>query len=79
MYIRFYTWNVRSPYGAGSIMTAAKEISKYKLYLVGVQEVRWDMGSTEPVGKNTFFNRKRAMRIMIYVQIFCKLGNNISN
>jgi hypothetical protein len=36
-------------------MTIAKEISKYKLGLVGVQEVRWDGGGTEPAGEYTFF------------------------
>jgi hypothetical protein len=41
MDMRFGTWNVRSLYRTGSLMTAAKEISKYKLDLVGVQ-VRWD-------------------------------------
>jgi hypothetical protein len=36
-------------------MTVASEISKYKLDLVGVQEVRWDGGGTEPAGEYTFF------------------------
>jgi hypothetical protein len=35
--MRFCMWNVRSLYGAGSLMTTAKEISKYKIDLVGVQ------------------------------------------
>jgi hypothetical protein len=39
MNMRFGTWNVRSLYGAGSLMTVANEISKYKLDLVGVKEV----------------------------------------
>jgi hypothetical protein len=39
-------------------MTAAKEVSKYTLDLVGVQEVRWDRGGTEPAGKYTFFYGK---------------------
>jgi hypothetical protein len=30
-------------------------ISKYKLDLVGVQEVRWDGGGTEPADEYTFF------------------------
>jgi hypothetical protein len=51
MDIRFGKWNVTSLYRAGSLMTLAKEISKYKLGLVGVQEVRWDRGGTEPAGK----------------------------
>jgi hypothetical protein len=31
------------------------ELSKYKLDLVGVQEVRWEGGGTEPAGEYTFF------------------------
>ena len=34
------TWNVRSLYKAGKIKAAAREIARYKLDLVGVQEVR---------------------------------------
>ena len=40
------TWNVRSLYRAGSLMAAARELARYKLDLVGVQEVRWDKGGT---------------------------------
>jgi hypothetical protein len=40
-------------------MTEAKEISKYKLDLVAVQEVRWDKGGTKPAGKYTFFYGKK--------------------
>ena len=36
------TWNVRSPYRAGALMAAAWELARYKLDLVGVQEVRWE-------------------------------------
>jgi hypothetical protein len=38
------TWNVRSLYGAGSLRAAARELARYKLDVVGVQEVRWDKG-----------------------------------
>jgi hypothetical protein len=31
-----------------------KETSKYKLDLVGVEEVRWDRSGTEPAGEWTF-------------------------
>jgi hypothetical protein len=48
MDIRFGTWNIRSLYRSGSLMRVAKETSKYKLDLVGVQGVRWDRGGTEP-------------------------------
>jgi hypothetical protein len=39
-------------------MTVAREISKYKLDLVGVQEVRWDKASTKPAGEHPFFYGK---------------------
>jgi hypothetical protein len=42
----------------GSLITVSKELSKYKLDLVGVHEVRWDEGGTEPAGEYTFFCRK---------------------
>jgi exonuclease III len=58
MDMRFGTWDVRSMYRAGSLRTVAEEISKYKLDLVGVQEVRWGRGGTEPAGQYTFFYRK---------------------
>jgi hypothetical protein len=55
MDMRFGTWNVRGLYWAGSLVTVAKEISKYKLDLVGVE----DRGGTETTGEYTFFYRKR--------------------
>jgi exonuclease III len=51
----FGTWNVRSLYRAGSLMTVLRELARYKLDLVGVQEFRWEGSSTtEPVGEYTF-------------------------
>jgi hypothetical protein len=44
MDMRFGTSNGRSMYRTGSLRAVAEEISKYKLDLVGVQEVRWDGG-----------------------------------
>jgi len=38
------TWNVRILYRSDSLKTAARELARYKLDLVGVQEVRWDKG-----------------------------------
>jgi hypothetical protein len=54
MDMSFGTWNVRSMYRAGSLRAVAEEISKYKIDLVGVQEVIWDGGATEPAGEYTF-------------------------
>jgi hypothetical protein len=55
MAIRFGTWNVRSLYRSGSLKTVARKLGKYKLDLVGVQEVRWDKGGTERAEDYTFF------------------------
>jgi hypothetical protein len=55
MDMRFGTWNVRSMYWAGSLRAVAEEISKYKLDLVGVQEVRWGGEGTESAGEYTFY------------------------
>jgi len=52
------TWNVRSLYRAGSLKAAARELGRYKLDVVGVQEVRWDKGGTVREGDYDFFYRK---------------------
>jgi hypothetical protein len=54
----FGTWNVSSMYRAGSLRAVAEEISKYKLDLVRVQEVRWGGGGAETAGEYTFFYGK---------------------
>jgi exonuclease III len=53
--MRFRTWNVRSLYRVGSLVTVSKQLSKYTLDLVAVQEVRWEGGGTEPAGEYTIF------------------------
>jgi hypothetical protein len=63
MDMRVGTWNVRSLYRAGSLRTVAEEVSKYKLDLVGEQEVRWDGSGTEPA-QYTFFFMGKGIRIM---------------
>jgi len=40
------TLKIRRMYRSGSLTTAARELAKYKLDLVGVQEVRWHKGGT---------------------------------
>jgi len=35
-----------------------RELARYKLYLVGVQEVRWDKGGTVGAGDYNFFYGK---------------------
>ena len=52
------TWNVRSLYRAGSLTAMARELARYKLDLVGVQEVRWDKWGTVRAGDYISFYRK---------------------
>jgi hypothetical protein len=40
-------------------MTVTRELARYKLHLVGVQEVRWYKGGTLRVGDYTFFYVKK--------------------
>jgi exonuclease III len=58
MDMRFGTWNVRNMYRAGSLRAVGQQISKYKLDLVGVQEVRWDGGGNERAGEYILFYGK---------------------
>jgi hypothetical protein len=58
MDMRFGTWNVRRMYRAGSLRAVAEVISKYKLDLVGLLELRWDGGGTEPAGEYRIFYGK---------------------
>jgi len=57
------TWNVQ----AGSITAVARELARYKLDLLGVQEVRWDKGGTARTGDYNFFYGKE-MKIISWEQ-----------
>jgi hypothetical protein len=48
--INLGTCNVTSRYRSGSLTTAARELARYKLDLVHVEEVRCDMGGTVGAG-----------------------------
>jgi hypothetical protein len=39
-------------------MTVSRELARYKLYLVGVQEFSWGGGGTETAREHTFFYGK---------------------
>ena len=56
--IKLGTWNVRCLYRAGSLKAAAREFARYKLDVVGVQEVRWDKEGTVRAGDYNFFYGK---------------------
>ncbi|XP_049792561.1 uncharacterized protein LOC126199676 [Schistocerca nitens] len=40
--IQFGTWNVKSLYKTGAAISVVKEIQRYELDLVALQEIRWD-------------------------------------
>jgi hypothetical protein len=52
--MRFGKWNARGLYRGNSLTAAARELARYKLDLVGVQEVRWDKGGTVRAGNYNF-------------------------
>ena len=57
--MRFGAWDVRNLNVAAALPTAAREIWRYKLDLVGVQEVGWDRGGTVRAGDYNVFYGKR--------------------
>jgi hypothetical protein len=46
MDLRFGTWIVISVFRAGTLKTVSRELARYKLDLVGMQEVRWEGSGT---------------------------------
>ena len=46
--MKIVTWNVTSLYRTGAVTLVARELAKYRLDLVGVQEVRLD-GNGRPI------------------------------
>ena len=56
--IGFGTLNVMSLYRAASLTGAVRELARYKLDLVGVQEFRYDKGGTLRAGDYKFVYEK---------------------
>jgi hypothetical protein len=75
IYMRFGTWNVRSLYRTDSLMKVLKQILKYKLDLVGVQEIKLDRGGTKSASEYKCFhgqgNENHELRTFIYVRESC--------
>jgi hypothetical protein len=46
-------------------------ISKCKMHLVGVQEVKWDRGGSEPAGLFTFFCGNENENHELGIDFFC--------
>jgi exonuclease III len=68
--MKFGTWNVRSLCRAGLLKAVARELGKYKLDLVGVQELRWEKGGTERAERIIHFSVEKGMKIINYGQFF---------
>ena len=71
------TWNVRSLYRVGSLTAVARELSRYKLDLVDVQEVRWDTGGTVRQG-TIIFSMEKKIKPSVGNRIFCTPKNSTS-
>jgi hypothetical protein len=52
--MRFGSWIVRSLYSIGALKTVARELQRYKLDLLGAQEVSLEKGGTERAEDYTF-------------------------
>jgi hypothetical protein len=68
--MRFGTWNVRSLYMSGSLTTVARELSRCKLNLLDLREVRWDKGGTERAGDYNFFFVEKEMKVINWERDF---------
>jgi exonuclease III len=56
--MRFCTWNIRSLYRVDAIKSVLGELEKYKLDIVGSQEVRWEGEGYQTADKYTFLYGK---------------------
>jgi exonuclease III len=56
--MRFGIWNIRSLCRVGAIKSVVGELEKYKLDVVGVQEVRWEGEGYQTADNYTFFYGK---------------------
>jgi hypothetical protein len=71
------TWDAMSLSESGFITAAAKELTRYKLDLVGIQEVKWDQRGTATVEIIIFVMEKK--RVINSNRIFCTTQKNISS
>jgi hypothetical protein len=53
------------------MLEVSKELARYKLDLVGVQEIRWEFCVTEPAGEYTFFYAKGNENYELGTVFFC--------
>jgi hypothetical protein len=76
--MRFGIWNAKILNWSGSITTVERELTTYKLDLVGVEEVRWNRGDTLIPGVIIVFTENKK-EIINSEQVFCTPQKNISS
>ena len=54
---------------SGSLTTVVRELAKYKLHLVGVQEIMWDKGGTARAGDYTSSLRQTCLLLYMGVKL----------
>jgi hypothetical protein len=69
MDMRLGTCNIQNLYRVGSLIAVSRELSRYRLDLVGMQEVRWRAVAPYQQG-NIHFSMEIGMRTMNWVQGF---------
>jgi hypothetical protein len=52
------TWNILTLYKTGSALSLTKEIKKYRIKLLALQEVRWEEAENVKIPRTTIFNGK---------------------
>ena len=77
--MRFGTWKARKQNGASSLTAAARELARYILDLVGVQEVRPDKGITVREGDYNFFYVRGNENHQLGTGFFCTPQNRVSS
>ena len=68
--MRIGTWNVTSLYRTWAVTLVARELAKYRLDLVGVQEVRLDGNSIIPIGDYILYYGKGNNNQQLGTQLF---------